>query len=273
MTMQKLEEAMIEAIELKMPTVVLTVLVLAHSSSADYERELARGIEQFNSAYDAWNAGQFESTAAYFGEIAKKYPEAHLPHYWKAVADFHCVTGIMFGEKQGPGAKQALSHIESGIASLRKSLAISPDDSESHALLGTLYGLRIFMNPLMAVSLGPRVFDEFATAIAQDSTNPRTYYLIGMSYLFTPAILGGGVAKAIGYLEKASGFYAIESPSPKAPGEPTWGHSTCLAFLGRAYEKQNKLSAADSFYTKALEINVKDKVARDGFKRLENHYE
>ncbi len=255
---------------------LLFCLVLAfHAVPSKHDRSvqniealLLKGISTFQDAYDRWDRKDFYKAHAIFEKVANIAPDSVSGYYWKGVSEFYILTQALYSTDKYKDPEIASEYLDAGIETFRKALEISDSCAECHALLATFYGIAISRNAFRAVTLGPRVQDHMDKALALDSDNPRIHYLAGMSYLFTPGFLGGGVDKAMEYLQKAEAFYSRETKEDLPPTAPRWGHSTALAFLGRAYEENDDEKLAVEYFRKALKVNPRDLIAKDGIKRL-----
>lgn len=203
--------------------------------------------------------------------MEQEYPRNHLPSYWQAVVQFHLVSYRLFGLPEHQDKNAAKKHVEKALQSLSTSLELQPGDAESLALLGTLTGIKIFLKPLLAPVLGPRVMSAIKEALSADSTNPRVHYLVGVSYYNTPALMGGGVDKGLEYLLKAESFYKREAAQPVHVTAPRWGRSTTIGFIAKAYAKKKEYKKARTWYQKALAVNPSDKMAQMGLSKLNEH--
>jgi tetratricopeptide (TPR) repeat protein len=132
---------------------------------------------------------------------------------------------------------------------------------------GVLRGILIKMKPLRALTQGPKVGKDRKKALSIDRDNPRVHYLTGVSFWFAPEILGGS-GKALEHLLKAEKLFEKEKQKEKDKILPSWGHSTCLAFVGDIYLSKNKKDKAHDYYEKALIVNPDDPLALKGIKKI-----
>jgi len=253
--------------------IVVYTLMPAHSIESTGKldpaaRTLADGIMTFRSAYSTWNPKQFKEAEAQIEMSIVQGLENHLPHYWKGVINFHLVNLYLWGTKEVVDKRKGTIHIDRAIESLKNALELNDRDPESLALTGTLYGIKIYQKPYFAPFLGPKVSKLIEAGLEIEPENPRVHYLIGVSYLFTPKYLGGGVKKGLTYLLKAHNFFEKEADITPRPLEPRWGHSTCLDFIGKAYIKLKNSKEAENYFKKALTINPKDTLAKSGLDKL-----
>lgn len=251
----------------------LLFLLIAYNavlaSDSAFTAHIARGTALFDSSYNAWDKSRFLTTAKHFDNLQKEAGESILPLYWQGVVHFYLVTYHLFGYEKDINKKAAKAHLKTATELLKKAHEQSPDNAEIIALLGTLYGIKIYLDPLSSVVLGKRVFDNINRSLALDSTNPRIYYLVGMSYYHTPGILGGGFKTSREYLLKAETYYDLEQKKGNNPLKPAWGYSTCLSFLGNIHLKKKQYDRSKVYYKKALRVNQEDKLALMGLKNLE----
>ena len=56
--------------------------------------------------------------------------------------------------------------------------------------------------------------------------------------------------------------------NPKNNLLPSWGHSTCLAFIGDIYLSQKRDEKAYAYYKRALKVNPDDPLALRGIKNM-----
>ncbi len=240
----------------------------AQTQDAGFVQALQQGTALFDSAYNAWDDSLFLQAERHFIDMAQRYEQSHLPYYWQGVANFYLVSYTLFGLQRDRNTDAAREYIRRGLASLDRALDRKPGDAESLAMWGTLTGMRIYLSPMRAPFLGPSVMQAIQNAMQADSTNPRVHYLVGVSYYFTPAVLGGGVDKGLSYMRRAEELFEREDRAPSDPLEPRWGYSTCLGFIAQAYERKGRVQKARTYYRKALRVNPQDKMARMGLRRL-----
>ncbi|MBD3241888.1 MAG: tetratricopeptide repeat protein [Chitinivibrionales bacterium] len=255
-------------------TVAVSVLIIwsaprsTQAASQAFVPELRQGIALFDSAYVAWEDSLFREARAYFADMAQRYPESALPHYWQGVVNFHLVSYTLFGLPRDRDTDMARTYIDRGREALEEALERAPNDAESLALWGTLTGMKVYLSPIQAPVLGPSVMRAIQDALEADPDNPRVHYLVGVSYYFTPAVLGGGVDKGLAYMLEAEELFRRERQGPPDPLAPRWGYSTCLSFIGQAYEQKGRREKARAYYRKALRVNPGDKIARMALRRL-----
>jgi len=230
---------------------------------------LAEGIMTFRDAYNDWDAGKFKEAQKLIERSIEEGLDTYIPYYWIGVINFHLVNLYLFGNKEDLDKRKSKFHIDSALQSLEAALKLNDRNPESLALKGTLYGIKIYQKPYLSPFLGPKVFPLIEKGLEIEPENPRIHYLIGMSYFFTPGFLGGGVKKSLAHLLQADTLFEKEAGSKDLRLEPSWGHSSCLGFIGKAYVKLENGEEAERYFKKALTINPQDKLAKSGLDELE----
>ena len=238
----------------------MAVMLLPHLAKAeDAAVSLVKtGIVEFTAAYQAWDATGFARAAGTFAKACTKQPDSGTNFYWKGVAEFHRLLHLLGSPTNQTEAMEAL---QKTITTLTTAVKLDGSNAESHALLGTVYGMSIAENPLRAMWLGSRVMSEQEQALQCGSSNPRVQYLLGMSHYHAPK-MWGGKTKALECLLKAERLFTVEAEQPAGPTEPRWGRSNCLAFIGKTYDALGKPAEAEKYFRKALEVNPHDKLAQ-----------
>jgi len=227
----------------------------------------AQGIRAFTNAYRAWDGAQF-STAANLLRQACASPSATATNfYWLGTAEFHRMLELLGRPASATNKIAAAAALDAAAEALAHALKLDPDHAESHALLGTIYGMKISDNVLRAVWLGPRVQNELKTALATGAHNPRVQYLLGMSEFFT-ACRESSRREALATLLVAEKLFEAEARLPAGPLDPRWGRDSCLTFIGCCYQKLDQRAEAENYFRKALALHPQDGLARAGLKQV-----
>ncbi|HRT06981.1 MAG TPA: tetratricopeptide repeat protein [Candidatus Paceibacterota bacterium] len=236
--------------------------------AVDVAEQLAlAGVTEFKAAYRAWDADRFKAAAEQFRAAAEKDPTCSLYFYWLGTAHFHHMLQL---RSQPPAAaSQAAAQKAMGAALTALNTAIKLDDrhAESHALLGTLYGMRIEGNLMRAARFGPRVQKHREKALACGPDNPRVMYLMGTCQ-FSTAKKRPAVRDALTTLQAAEKLFETEANQAAGPLDPRWGYSSCLTFIGRAQELLGRFAEAEQYFRKALLTHPADHEARAGLARV-----
>ncbi len=98
---------------------------------------------------------------------------------------------------------KAERHFEAALKAAEKALELG-ESPEAHCLLGeALSRLIEFRGWGFAISAGPRSRKAFERALELDPDSARAHLDLGLSYLFTPKMFGGSIAKALEHLGKS----------------------------------------------------------------------
>ena len=237
-------------------TIGMTLLVSAAVGAAE-TNPTATGVAEFTTAYQAWDGTGFVKAAAFFAQA----PDTATNQYWRGTAEFHRLL-FLVGEPATKTNRLALATaLESTLLALQGAIQHDPARGESHALLSTVYGLSIGANPARGLWLGKRVMDEEKLARQLNPDNPRVLYLAGMNRFYGPALLGG-MREGLRLLLTAEKLFEAEAATPGGPGEPRWGRSTCLVYIGKTYAALGKPVEAERYFRKALGVSPQDKLVR-----------
>ncbi len=153
-----------------------------------------------------------------------------------------CLTG-----KHKKEAKEWLSKAEKNIEVL---LSRDPEDPKLYSMKGALIGYAVALNPVKAPVLGGRSTDASDRAIELGPGEPRVWMERANMEFYKPAILGGSVHEAVKLYEKAVKLFEA---SPDRISE-NWLYLNCMANLGLAYEKTDRMDDAGRVYRKLLRL-------------------
>lgn len=227
----------------------------------------AAGVVEFTAAYQAWDAERFGTAAGWFRQAATNPPPTALYFYWQGAAHFHQMLQLRSLPESAERALQAEAAWDAAVAALHRAVQLDPRHAESHALLGTLYGMKIDGHLVRALRFGPRVERHRRRALEFGADNPRVLYLLGVCQFHT-AKNSAALQEALRTLRRAETQFAAEALRPAGPLEPRWGESSCLTFLGRTLERIGQPAEAEVYYQKALERHPADAMARAGLDRV-----
>jgi tetratricopeptide (TPR) repeat protein len=171
------------------------------------------------------------------------YPEDALLHHYLGFSLYR-QAALMHDDPDQPRI------LDAAEAALERSAAIRPLP-ETHALLASVYGLRIGANPALGASLGPRSSEERSIAERLGPENPRVWLLKGIGAFFTPEAFGGGLERAGEYLDRSLELF--EDDDPERP-LPRWGGAEARVWRGRVHEGRGQVDRARSEYEAALAL-------------------
>lgn len=236
-------------------------------ADADADKLTVAGIVEFTNAYQAWDGARFAAAVDVFQQACTNVPATATNYYWLGTAEFHRMLQLLGLPASANNKLAARTALDAAVDALTRAVQLDASHAESHALLGTLYGMKISDNLLSAVWLGPRVEHELKLALAGGEKNPRVRYLLGMSQFYT-ACRNASRREALTTLLAAEKLFDAEAKTPAAPLEPRWGHDSCLTFIGASYEKLGQRAEAENYFRKALALHPQDGLAQAGLKRV-----
>lgn len=229
---------------------------------------LREGVALFEKAYQSWDAEAFAKA-----EVVLRHTSASTSTnraealYWLGVTEFHHMLCLRTGRTSKADEKAAKKCMDAAIDTFRKLLEVSPTHPEGHALLGTLYGMKIDGNFFRAIRYGPGVQKHQKAALRYGPKNPRVHYLLGVG-LFNTADNVRELEEARAVLQQAAELFDRERQQPRQGWEPRWGHGDCLAFLGQVEERLGRRAEAEKAFRRALEVHPGHLLALDGLRRL-----
>jgi tetratricopeptide (TPR) repeat protein len=247
----------------------ISSLFAAFLASADQpaERLCLEGVKRFQAAYQAWDAGQFAAAAELFQQATTNAPKSSTNFYWLGTAQFYLMLQLQNQPAARSNTLAAGFAREGALAALEQAVKLNPADAESHALLGTLYGMKINGNLIRGVRFGPRVAEHRKQALKFGPKNPRVQYLLGTCQFHTSKKTAAWREALATFLE-AEALYAGEARTKPGPVDPRWGRDTCLTFIGRTYERLGERNQASDYYRKALAARPGDQIAKEGLARV-----
>jgi tetratricopeptide (TPR) repeat protein len=227
----------------------------------------AAGVAEFTAAFQAWDGARFGAAAELFRQAAVQAPGSSTNFYWLGVAQFHRLLQLRSLPASRTNSLAAEAAMEAAAAALNAALKLDERHAESHALLGTLYGMKIDGNLVRGVRFGPRVATHRKQAMEFGPENPRVWYLLGTCQFHT-AKKPAARREALASFLAAEKLFQAEALRAAGPLDPRWGRSSCLTFIGRTYELLGQRAEAADYFRQALAQHPADHVAKEGLARV-----
>jgi tetratricopeptide (TPR) repeat protein len=225
------------------------------------------GVAEFKAAYQAWDGARFKAAADFFRQACTNAPASCTTFYWLGAAEFHRALQLHSLPVTPANTLTADASLDAAQAALLTAVKLDPKHAESHALLGTIYGMKIDGNLLRAARFGPRVARHEKLALESGADNPRVRYLLGTCQFHT-AKGPAAQREALATFLLAEKLFAAESRQTAGPLDPRWGRSSCLTFIGRTYELLGQRAEAANYFRRALVEHPADHAATAGLERL-----
>ncbi len=226
-------------------------VLLSHSAESQVAIDslILNGKKQIKESVDSWNIQRLISSRGFFERLVGDTTYPWLIHYYIAYADMRIHIYYFSQNDKGNAEK----FVDDGIKHLEKSIELKSDFAEGYALLGSLLGNKIALNPMLGMNLGMKSSANIKKAFDLDPENPRISLIAGESAYYTPKMFGGGKDKAMEHIEKAIAYF--KTYKPKAPVMPTWGEDEAYTYSGLIQSDLGELDAAKKSFQHALEIN------------------
>jgi hypothetical protein len=188
------------------------------AQSARYAPTMKTNLELLKNAKSMQD---YNSVAAAFTRIGQAEKTLWVPYYYAALAKLH-------------GAMNDQNVDKDAIAAQVDSLLSSAEAIQPNSELSTLHYynevLKMTVNPAARfMEEGPLLEKYYGQAVAQDSTNPRIYFMKGQTVFHTPESFGGGPAAAKTLFQKAVDLYATQDSTKDF--KPKWGKEDAEAML------------------------------------------
>ncbi len=236
-------------------------------TSENTDQRMAAGVKEFIAAYKDWDGQRFGAAAELFRQAATNAPTSVTNYYWLGVAEFHRMLQLQSLPVTPANTLAAERAMDAALAALETATKLDERHAESHALLATLYGMKIDGNLLRGARYGPRVSKHQKKALEFGPQNPRVRYLLGACQFHT-AKKPAAQREALATLLAAEKLFAAEAQRAAGPLDPRWGRSSCLTFIGRTYEQLGQRTEAADYFRKALAEHPADHVAKAGLARV-----
>ena len=150
-----------------------------------------------------------------------------------------------------PGKEQE-ALLDEAVDQLTQAVKAHDRFAEGYGLLAGVYGAKIGKSPMIrGMTLGPRAGATMDRAATLEPDNPRIVLQQGVSAFNTPAMFGGGNAKAETLLRRSIELFEHE---PADRPWPNWGRFDAHAWLGQTLLKKGDAAGARAEYEKAQAI-------------------
>jgi len=225
---------------------VFIVLVLKADDKQTVDEHLLTIKSAQQEAVDEGDVEKLKEISSKLERLSTFGDKEWLVNYYLAL-NYYRISSILYDNKE-----ESEKYLESAKEAVQKSIKGKDDFTDSHALFCSILGMEISFKPQLGMVNGMQSGREIEKAKKLDPENPRVYMIDGTGKLYTPAMFGGGIDKAIGLFEKAAELFMQE----KDRGiYPDWGRDEVYVWLGNAYKEKKEDSTATEFYKKALEVN------------------
>jgi tetratricopeptide (TPR) repeat protein len=242
---------------------VFLICVAAVFAEPTADQLTSSGIAEFTGAHEKWDGARFAKAAEYFQKAENVQPRSGIQAAWRGTALFYQMLQLQ-SKADVAGANAAMSDAQSA---LENAVAWQANIAEAHALLATLYGMKIQKSPLQAMRLGPALLKHRKLAEQHGPANPRVRYLFGTAQFHT-AKNDAARREALATLLAAETLFQAEAKKKPARWDHRWGHADCLSSIASCYEALQQKPEALAYFKKALAAHPANQMAKAGIDRL-----
>lgn len=203
-------------------SIALTAITMTvNAQSEKFAGAMQSGLEKMGSAQ---SPADWQSIAATFERIANAEKNQWLPYYYAALA---LSTQGWMDEKLDKDANSA--KIKS-LCEIAQGLTEDPKDkAEILSVVNMACTQQMMVDPQARwMTNGMEAGKALQEAMQLDPSNPRLYYLQGMSLFNTPEQFGGGKEKAKPVFEQAMKLYQAANVKPMYPD---WGKEETVKMI------------------------------------------
>jgi hypothetical protein len=206
--------------------ILLILIPTIAFSQSKYEDAMRKNLAVMDTSQNLSSYIQYSNA---FERIANAEKNKWLPYYYAAYAstvNSYTVTDPTQKQQQLDYAQMLINKADS----------LQPNNSEVTTVKAFVLSAMIMIDPARNGAVyGPQSNALLEKAIQQDTTNPRPYYLKGVSAYYTPPAFGGGKDKAVQLLQTSINKFATFKPENDLM--PTWGAVPAKMFLLQAQKQ------------------------------------
>ena len=210
------------------------------------QNQLSLELQQiFHKAYTTNNAALWEIGIQ---QLQQNYQQSKEPSLLLAIARAESgLVGTYMGSKDLDKAEKVANTAEEHLLEILENME---DNADANALYGGILGMQIGFSPMKAMWLGPKSNKYISKALELEEDNVIALYQKASSSLYTPAMFGGDVPKAISTFKQAINIYEQSGESL----DYNWGYLSTLTGLGIACMENNLTEDAITHFNKCLKI-------------------
>ncbi|OGC02048.1 hypothetical protein A2V82_15635 [candidate division KSB1 bacterium RBG_16_48_16] len=212
------------------------------------EKFIVEGKEQLKAASNSYEDEAFIKARSLFERLLMQEQKLDLIHYYIGFADYRLAT--KYFESHNEKAEQ---YLDDGIAHLEKAIQLNNELADAQALVSSLYGQKIGLDPALAMTLGPQAWIAMGNAKKSSPGNPRVLMLQAISTYYSPEQYGGSKTKGAEEMGKA--IAAFRGEKLEDPLLPDWGFEDALMMMANWQLEHGQKDEAKKLVTETLEIN------------------
>ncbi|MFP5039572.1 hypothetical protein [Parasediminibacterium sp. JCM 36343] len=189
------------------------------NAQTKFESAMTKGLEQMKAAK---TQTEIADAASFFERVGDAEKTQWLPYYYAALTLY----------KGGWDPKADKDKVAEKCKDLIGKAQAIDKNADLYCLVQQVAVLQMMVDPMTRWQVyGPVAKVALADAKKADATNPRIYYLEGMSVFNTPASFGGGKDKAKPLF--AQSVELFKTYTPATPFHPNWGKEDAEKMLAQ----------------------------------------
>ncbi len=196
--------------------------------------------------YRGYISGDIEIWKKGMAELQEAYDKTAEPCVLLTLTEArYGYIGYLLGMNNKDEAKPQIEFFETDIVRLE----VFPEyRAETESFRVALLGFHMGMNPVKAMTLGPKALKQLEKAVAEDSTSPAVWIEKANSEANMPAFAGGSKEKAAESYREAIRLFEAD----QALSATNWRYLNTIVLLGQTLENLDDYSGARQVYLKAL---------------------
>lgn len=172
--------------------------------------------------------------------------------------------GYYLSKENESAAEKLIDETEGYLKAL---LEENEEMAVAHAVLGSVYAMKIGISPSKALILGPRSADHLEKATELDPKSGVSWCELGNMRYHAPRLFGGSMSEAEDCFSKAASLFEQNQDTRR------WHYLHALVWLGKSYEEQDEWKKAVETYEKTLKHEpnlewVKDELLPNARRKL-----
>lgn len=197
----------------------ITCSIIATAQNKKYLVAMDKNASQLDTSRTIDQLQRLENN---FERIARSEKNEWLPNYYVA----YCNVSMAYSSQ----GNRVDPYCDKADIFAKTADSLNPNNSEIYSLKADIAAARLQVDPMSRYQkYGDQAAAYREKAKALDPTNPRPWFLEGMSKFYTPAAFGGGKDKAkISYAKASTLFDAFY---PASSIHPNWGKKKNDHFL------------------------------------------
>ena len=195
---------------MKKVLVIISLLVATVvNAQSKFEDAMTRGLGQLK---DAKTASDLTDVSSFFERVGDAEKTQWLPYYYAALSLYRSAWVDKSADKD---------KIADKCKDFITKAQVIENNADLYCLVQQVVILQLMVDPMSRwQTYGALAKDALADATKADPTNPRIYYLQGMTTFNTPEAYGGGKALAKPMFQKSVDLFKTYVPKPFYPD---WG--------------------------------------------------